>query len=81
MKLIVFLGAGVLAQDQTTANFDETTTATTQSTILEVREDSGQGNQTILLRSLIKLILVRLRLLQRQLIGSTWARWPIAIIK
>jgi len=40
MKLIAFMSAGVFAQELSTVNTEETTSATTQSTIYEVHKYS-----------------------------------------
>jgi len=49
MKLIAFMSAGVFSQEFTTINMEETTSATTQSTIYEYNYDYYNGNSSTLL--------------------------------
>jgi len=49
MKLIAFMSAGVFSQEFTTINTEETTSATTQSTIYEYNYDYYNGNSSTLL--------------------------------
>ncbi|CBY22023.1 unnamed protein product [Oikopleura dioica] len=48
MKLIAFMSAGVFAQELSTVNTEETTSATTQSTIYEYNYDYYNGNSSTL---------------------------------